>query len=159
MSRSREPNGMETLRSTFPATSSSEEETRELAEVVAEAVSPGTVLALSGPLGSGKTQFAKGFCAALGVDPARVTSPTFTVVNEYRTEGPPIYHVDAYRLSGEGDVESLELEEYLFGESYCLIEWADRVSGLLPEDALRLAFAHVDRTTRAVRMLEGEEDS
>lgn len=134
----------------LPAETGSPEATQALGGQVAEALSPPRVLALSGELGSGKTQFVKGFCAGLGVDPARVTSPTFTIINEYASEGGPVYHIDAYRLSGAAELEALGVEDYVFGEGYVLIEWADRIADLLPEDTIRLHFAHVGEERRRI---------
>lgn len=149
----------------LPAVTDSPEATRELAGRIARTLRPPAVLALSGELGSGKTQFVKGFCAALGLDPARVTSPTFTLVNEYRrttgtrpsggagAEGsPPVVHVDAYRLEGEEELAPLGIDDHLYGEGYCLIEWADRVQGLLPDHAIFLRFEHVDEHVRRIRL-------
>ena len=91
----------------------------------------GDVFALIGDLGAGKTQFVKGFVAALG-SAAEVTSPTFTLIHEYSDGRVPIYHFDFYRLDTPDEVARLGLDEYLFGDGVCVIEWADRFPDLLP---------------------------
>ncbi len=94
----------------------------------------GDVIGLIGDLGAGKTQFVKGFVAALGSD-AAVTSPTFTLVHEYLGGRLPVYHFDFYRLDSPDAVLRLGFDEYANGDGVCLIEWADR----FPELAARTA--------------------
>ena len=106
------------------------------------------MLALVGPLGAGKTWFAKGVAQGLGIDPREVTSPTFLLIHEL--EGRlPFRHMDAYRVSGEAELAELGADELLSGGHaggpVVLVEWADRVSGLLPPDRLDLVIAHTGR--------------
>ena len=122
-----------------------------LAGTIASEVKPPQVIALYGELGAGKTQFVKGFCAAVGIPPERVTSPTFTIANEYHGTY-PVYHLDAYRISSLDELFEFGYEEYFFGDGVCLIEWADRVEDLLPEDALRLEFEHADGNRRRISL-------
>ena len=99
----------------------------------------GDVVALSGDLGSGKTAFVKGVVSSLG-NPEDVTSPTFTLVNEYDGEL-PVYHFDVYRLESASP-EALDwMDDYLFGQGICLIEWAEHVWGILPDDTIRVTFS------------------
>jgi len=99
------------------------------------------VIALVGGLGAGKTVFVKGLARGLGVRPAHeVTSPTFVLITEYPGRL-TLYHVDAYRLEGAADFEALGADEILFGDGVCVIEWADRLAGCLPEDRLEVALA------------------
>lgn len=114
--------------------SSSPAATMTIGRELGKIISPGTVICITGDLGAGKTHFAKG--VALGLDIAdHVTSPTFTLINEY--EGRiPLYHVDAYRLTSADEAYELGLEEYLYGEGVTLIEWPDRVKPLIPEEYL-----------------------
>jgi tRNA threonylcarbamoyladenosine biosynthesis protein TsaE len=116
--------------------------TRNLAEALAQHVAPGDVLALVGPLGSGKTRFAQGFARGLGV-PAdvAVTSPTFTLLAIYERARLALHHFDLYRLETQADLDRIGADEFLWGEGVCVVEWADRVPGALPEDALWITFS------------------
>jgi tRNA threonylcarbamoyladenosine biosynthesis protein TsaE len=128
-------------------TSTSEPQTEILAGALAEALEPGSVVALVGNLGAGKTRFVRAVCEALGVDRRDVASPTFVLVHEY--EGRlPVYHFDTYRLRQPSDFLSLGADEYLNSGGVCLIEWADRVAGLLPADHLRVEIVATGETTR-----------
>ncbi|ABO51392.1 protein of unknown function UPF0079 [Desulforamulus reducens MI-1] len=112
----------------------SPEETKYLGEQLATLLKPGDVICLNGDLGAGKTAFSQGVARGLGVTGA-VTSPTFTLINEY--EGRlPLYHFDVYRLDGPEDMEDLGYEEYFYGHGVCLIEWAQRVRDVLPQERL-----------------------
>jgi tRNA threonylcarbamoyladenosine biosynthesis protein TsaE len=103
---------------------------------------PGDFLALTGELGAGKTQFAKGIAEGLGVDPSvPVTSPTYTLLNIYGGRV-PFYHFDLYRLHGGQDLLDLGFEEYFHGDGVCLVEWAERLQDLLPEDHLLITMSH-----------------
>ncbi len=105
-------------------------ETWAFAGRLAERLGPGSVVALHGPLGSGKTCLVQGLGRALGVA-GPVSSPTFTLVNEYR--GPlPLYHFDLYRLERPAEILALEWDEYLDGDGVTVVEWAERAAGLLP---------------------------
>lgn len=109
-------------------------ETRALGEKLAPLLKPGDVICLNGDLGAGKTAFSQGVARGLGVtDP--VTSPTFTLINEYQGRL-PLYHFDVYRLGGPEEMEDLGYEEYFYGRGVCLIEWAQLVEDVLPEDRL-----------------------
>jgi len=121
-------------------TTSSAEETKRLGASLARDAKSGDIFALTGNLASGKTTFIQGFCEALKVE-VPVTSPTFTLINEYPGRL-PIYHFDCYRLEGPEDLYDLGYEEYFFGNGIVLIEWADRVESLLPSWAVRLHFEH-----------------
>ncbi len=120
--------------------SRSAEQTRRLGETLAGRLAGGDVVALTGPLGAGKTQWVKGLAAGLGIDPDEVHSPTFTLINEYdsRRDGAPrLYHVDVYRLAGPPELETLGFAEILDArDGVIAVEWADRVPALLPADAV-----------------------
>lgn len=93
---------------------------------------PGSLVALSGELGSGKTQFIKGLARGLGVDRGyHVSSPSFVLINEYPGRI-PLYHLDLYRLSEEKDLEELGLEEYFYGKGVTAIEWAEKATLIIP---------------------------
>jgi tRNA threonylcarbamoyladenosine biosynthesis protein TsaE len=111
----------------------SEAETDRLGRAVAEAIGPGVVIGLVGPLGAGKTRLARAVAEGLGVDPGAIASPTFVLIHEY--EGRlPVYHFDTYRLLHPADFEALGVADYWEAGGVCLVEWADRVLELLPED-------------------------
>ena len=114
-------------------------ETRALGRELAQTLAPGAILALVGDLGCGKTACVKGIVDAFG-DGEEVTSPTFTLVNEY--EGTvPVYHFDVYRLENPSVEECDWMDDYFFADGICLIEWADNIKAVLPEHTLRITFA------------------
>jgi tRNA threonylcarbamoyladenosine biosynthesis protein TsaE len=106
-------------------------ETIAFSQALAPVLRRGDVLALSGDLGAGKTQFVKGLAAGLRYR-AEVTSPTFTLIHEYIGGRLPLYHFDFYRIESEDEALRLGLEEYLAGDGVCVIEWGDKFPGLLP---------------------------
>ena len=119
-----------------------EDETKQLGSQIAANLGDGAVVALNGDLGCGKTAFVKGVAEYFGCD-GEVSSPTYTLVNEYDAEV-PIYHFDVYRLNHPTVSECDWLDEYLFGEGICLIEWADNISEVLPENTLKISFSKLD---------------
>ena len=127
----------------------SEDETGRLGHIIAELVEPGVVIGLVGTLGAGKTRLARAIAEALGVDPAAISSPTFVLIHEY--EGRlPIYHFDAYRLENPQAFEDLGVADYWGGDGVCLVEWADRVRGLLPEDCWLITLEQTGPMARTV---------
>lgn len=132
---------MSDLSDLLPTETASPAETVALGTAIAAHLQPGDVLALYGDLGAGKTHLTKGICSGLGIAPDTVSSPTFTIVNEY--EGTlPVYHIDAYRIERPAEFFELGYETYLFGDGVCLLEWPERVEALVPEQALRLRLTH-----------------
>ena len=127
------------------ATTTSVEETRELAESVAALARPGDVLVLAGDLGAGKTAFVQGFGRGLGVQ-ERITSPTFTLVHVYDDGRLPVHHLDVYRLDQLSEALDLGLPEMLDEGGVVLIEWGDAITPVLPQDRLevRLTFGAGD---------------
>jgi tRNA threonylcarbamoyladenosine biosynthesis protein TsaE len=122
-------------------TSTSAVETRSFAASVAARARPGEVYALVGPLGAGKTEFVRGFVRRLSSD-VPVRSPSFTLLNIYRTPEFPVYHFDFYRLNAAAELTEVGLAEYLGGEGVCLIEWADMFAEELPPaDLQTITFA------------------
>jgi tRNA threonylcarbamoyladenosine biosynthesis protein TsaE len=109
-------------------------ETERLGEVIGGLLQPGDVVALNGDLGAGKTCLARGVARGLGVRD-RVTSPTFTLINEYNGMI-PLYHMDMYRLGSPEELEDLGYEEYFFGPGATLLEWAGQVEQYLPRRRL-----------------------
>ena len=109
----------------------------------------GEVLALTGDLGSGKTQFVKGLTDGLGAKTA-ATSPTFTLIHEYSGGRLPIYHFDFFRIEDRQEAERLGLDEYFFGDGVSVIEWADRFPELIPENSRWISFETKSETQRAI---------
>jgi tRNA threonylcarbamoyladenosine biosynthesis protein TsaE len=138
--------------------SNSAEDTLRAGREAAGHARAGDVFALTGDLGAGKTQFAKGFVAAVGCR-ADVTSPTFTLVHEYSGGWLSIYHFDFYRVTNADELIQLGLDDYMGSDGVCLIEWADRFRELLPDDAYCITFEAADETKRIIRGLPGDEDS
>lgn len=125
--------------------------TFELAKRFAGYLPLGTVLALTGDLGAGKTVFAQGIAAGLGVT-AHVTSPTFTIVNEYRGRI-PFYHIDAYRLEDESEIFEFGFEEYFFAPAVTLVEWPQQIEAVLPEELIRITIDSGWQDTGEYRMI------
>lgn len=115
----------------------------------AENIKPGNVLALTGDLGSGKTQFVKGLAAGLGAATV-ATSPTFTLIHEYSGGRFPIYHFDFFRVEDRQSAERLGLDDYFFGAGISVVEWADRFPDLIPETARWISFETKSETQRAI---------
>jgi tRNA threonylcarbamoyladenosine biosynthesis protein TsaE len=133
--------------------SNSAEETESLGRQFAGNVQRGDVLALTGALGSGKTQFVKGLAAALGATTA-ATSPTFTLIHEYSGGPLPVYHFDFFRIEDRPAAERLGLDEYFFGDGVSVIEWADKFSGLIPDNARWISFETKSETQRTITVCE-----
>ena len=116
-------------------------------------LNPGDVVALIGDLGVGKTCLTQGIARGAGVYPDEtVNSPSYILINEY--EGKiPVYHIDLYRLERLADIVDLGLEEYLEGDGICVIEWADRMDELLPENHIQVIITAEDESTRTVEVL------
>lgn len=133
-----------------PVVTTSVEETLNLGRDLADALHPGAVLALAGDLGSGKTHLVKGIAAGLGLDPATVRSPTFTLLHTYTGGRLPLYHFDAYRLHTPDEFYELGYEEYVYGSGITVIEWPERVAALLPQEAIWLRLQHVSPTERSI---------
>lgn len=121
----------------------SPEEMISLGRKMAEDLKPGSVLALQGGLGAGKTHFTKGIAAGLGYE-GEVTSPTFTLVHEYAGGRLPIYHFDFYRMASEDEVLRIGWDEYLDENGVVVVEWPDKFPGLLPAGAAWLQFEQDD---------------
>lgn len=131
-------------------TTHSEIETAAVARDLAPTLSAGTTILLVGELGAGKTAFVRGLAEGLGANPADVSSPTFTLVQEYRSGRVPLIHVDLYRLDDPREVDDLGLEE-LGAEAIVAIEWADRLPRTPPE-SIRVEIEHAGDTERRIRI-------
>ena len=112
--------------------SNSEKETFAVAEEIARQASPGDIYLLEGDLGVGKTVFAKGFALGLGITEP-ITSPTFTIIQEYEQGRLPFYHFDVYRIGDISEMDEVGYEDCFYGEGVTLIEWSNMIGEILPE--------------------------
>lgn len=113
----------------------SPEETFELGKTIGEQAKPGEIYTLTGDLGVGKTVFAQGLARGLGITEP-ISSPTFTIVQIYETGRLPFCHFDVYRIGDVEEMEEIGYEDYFYGEGVCLIEWADLIKEILPEETV-----------------------
>ena len=135
--------------------SHSPEETEQLGEQLGRTLRPGSVVAYRGDLGMGKTAFTRGLARGLGCT-CRVTSPTFTIVNEY-SGVLPLFHFDMYRLDSSDELFDIGWEDYLSRGGVCAVEWSERVEDALPEDALWVSFARgTGENDRIITVTGGE---
>ena len=111
------------------------EETYQFGKELGEKATPGQVYCLDGDLGTGKTVFAQGFAAGLGID-GPVNSPTFTILQVYENGRLPLYHFDVYRIADPEEMDEIGYEDCFFGEGVCLIEWAELIEEILPENVI-----------------------
>ena len=128
-------------------------ETLELGMEIGKNAKPGEVYALLGDLGVGKTVLIQGVAKGLGIT-GPVNSPTFTIVQVYEEGRMPFYHFDVYRIEEPEELEEIGYEEYFYGSGICLIEWADRIRELLPEDTVRVRIHKVPERGADVRCIE-----
>jgi tRNA threonylcarbamoyladenosine biosynthesis protein TsaE len=135
------------------AVTRSTDETLELARAVGELLRPGDVVSLVGELGAGKTVFARGVARALGVTDL-VVSPTFTIVREYEGRV-PLVHVDVYRIDAVQELHDLGFEEVVRDDAVTLVEWGDKIEGLLPGDRLDIRLAPGGADDERVVEIEG----
>jgi tRNA threonylcarbamoyladenosine biosynthesis protein TsaE len=120
--------------------SNSPEQTQAIGRDLATTLGKGAVVALSGDLGAGKTHFTKGLVEAFGGAPSEVTSPTFTLVHEYREGRLPVFHFDFYRLGDVAELRHIGWEDYLLEDGVVVVEWAERFPEALPAEAVRVRF-------------------
>jgi tRNA threonylcarbamoyladenosine biosynthesis protein TsaE len=118
-----------------------EEETRKFGLNLASELKPGTVIGLIGDLGTGKTTLTKFIAEGLGITEV-VTSPTFTLVHEYIGGRLPLYHFDVYRINTIEDMYEIGFEEYFYGNGVCVVEWADQIAELMPDDSIIIKLAY-----------------
>jgi tRNA threonylcarbamoyladenosine biosynthesis protein TsaE len=132
----------------------SPEETRALGGRLADALKGGEVVAFTGDLGAGKTAFVSGMAQALGVD-ERVTSPTFTIVNEYEGGRLPLFHFDMYRLGSADELFHIGWEDYLARNGVCAVEWSENVEEAIEGDAIRVSITRGNNENSRVIQIEG----
>ena len=130
--------------------SKSVEETIELGIKLGRVLRPGDVVALDGDLGAGKTHFTRGICEGMGLDSDDVSSPTFTIVNEYvePDDRAPLFHFDTYRLGGVDDFLDSGLDEYFYRGGVCVIEWSSIIEEILPDNTILITIRGVGDTRR-----------
>jgi len=130
--------------------SDSKEFTLELGKRFAERLKKRDIIGLIGEMGAGKTVFTKGIAKGLEIDPMIVTSPTFTIINEY--EGKiKLFHFDLYRIKSLDEIENLGYEEYFYNDGIVVIEWAERCMDLLPNKSYLIYFEYIDENKRKIK--------
>lgn len=135
--------------------SHSEQETIELASKLAKKLSPPSIICLYGDLGSGKTTFAKGFAAGLGMKKKDIKSPTYTYLREIKSEKYHLFHFDFYRLEAPDDFFTQELHEIMGRKNaYILIEWPERVESVLPDKRTNIVLKRKDENTRSIEITQ-----
>ena len=134
--------------------SRSPEETASIGKIIGEHLCPGDIVALNGELGSGKTCLTQGIAIGLEVpEQYAITSPTFTLINEYPGKM-PLYHFDLYRILNIQDMESTGYDEYFFGKGVSVIEWADRMTDMFPPETISILFRYLNENQREI-IIEG----
>ena len=121
-----------------------EEETKKFGEKLCEKLTAGSIVALTGDLGTGKTTLTKAIAAGLGVTDV-ITSPTFNIVKQYDSGRLPRYHFDVYRIGDVDEMYEIGYEEYFFGDGVCVIEWADLIEEIIPDDAVRIEIEYGEK--------------
>jgi len=130
--------------------SNSVEETLKIGKNLAKNLWPGDVIGLCGELGSGKTVLTKGIASGLGIAASNIISPTFVLIRQHQGGRLPLYHFDLYRLGNTKEIMALGYEEYLYGCGVSVIEWADKLGYLLPQEILKINLSITDKQKRAL---------
>ena len=121
-----------------------EQDTYDLGKKLGENCKPGDIILLNGDLGVGKTVFTKGFGKGLGIEEP-ISSPTFTIMQIYEQGRLPLYHFDVYRIGDVDEMYEIGYEEYFFGDGVCVIEWADLIEEIIPDDAVRIEIEYGEK--------------
>lgn len=121
-----------------------EDDVRRFGRHLGAEAQPGLIIALTGDLGTGKTTLTKAIAEGLGVTET-ITSPTFNIVKEYESGRLPLYHFDVYRIADPDEMYELGYEEYFFGEGVCVVEWAELIEDMIPEEAVRIEMDYGER--------------
>ncbi|NJE74069.1 tRNA (adenosine(37)-N6)-threonylcarbamoyltransferase complex ATPase subunit type 1 TsaE [Pseudoflavonifractor sp. SW1122] len=132
----------------------SPDETRALGRTLAQALQGGAVVAFTGDLGAGKTAFVSGMAEGLGIE-ERVTSPTFTIVNEYEGGRLPLFHFDMYRLGSADELFHIGWEDYLARNGVCAVEWSENVDEALDGDTIRVDISRGEDDNTRIITIEG----
>ena len=134
------------------------EETYRIGKMLGQKARPGQVYALTGDLGVGKTIFTKGFAEGLGVTEP-VTSPTFTILQSYTDGRVPLYHFDVYRVSDPDELFEIGFDEYLHAGGVCLIEWADLIEDILPDNTVWIKLDYAEGEDERLCVIETDQFS
>lgn len=138
------------MTTTLELASHSPERTQEIGKLLGQSAQPGDIFLLTGGLGAGKTTLTQGIAWGTGVQEL-ARSPTFVLVARYRGRI-PVYHIDLYRIDNPLEALELGLDEYLFGEGLCVIEWAEKVPQVFPSEHLLVQMTYLDESTRRLRL-------
>lgn len=136
---------------TYTVISHSPDSTKKIGEEIGQRIHAGSLIALCGDLGTGKTVFAQGIALGLEVE-TNVTSPTFIIINEHEGRY-PFYHIDTYRLLSSDDMRNLGYEEYFYGDGVTVVEWAQKIEDLLPEEYLRVELEALGESHRKITLI------
>ena len=137
-------------------TTNSPTETEAVGASLAAKLEPGSVIAFTGDLGAGKTAFTRGLAKGLGIE-ERVTSPTFTIVNEYEGGRLPLFHFDMYRLGSADELFHIGWEDYLARNGVCAVEWSENVDEALDGDTIRVDISRGEDDNTRIITIEGVE--
>lgn len=129
--------------------SSSADQTIAVAQDFAKTLKAGDIVLLKGDLGAGKTTFVKGVAKGLRANPKAVNSPTFVLMNVYQGKL-PLYHFDLYRLERAQEIESMNFDEFFYGDGISLIEWPERLGALKPSTFISVELTHIDENSRSI---------
>lgn len=127
-------------------------ETIKLGKKIGKLLKPGFLIGLYGDLGSGKTTLTKGIAQSLGIKENEIHSPTFVLINQYQAKL-PLYHIDFYRLENIEQIEELGIEEYLFSDGACIIEWAQKLGKLMPKNHIEIKLVHKGEHKRLIKIM------
>lgn len=131
-------------------------DTKKFGIELAGKLKPGDIIALIGDLGTGKTTLTKSIAEGLGIT-RMITSPTFTIVQEYTEGRLPLYHFDVYRINDLEEMYELGYEEYFFGQGVCVVEWADQITELIPEDSIFIRIEYGENEDERIYEIENYE--
>ncbi len=131
-------------------------DTKKFGIELAGKLKPGDIIALIGDLGTGKTTLTKSIAEGLGIT-RMITSPTFTIVQEYTEGRLPLYHFDVYRINDLEEMYELGYEEYFFGQGVCVVEWADQITELIPEDSIFIRIEYGENEDERVYEIKNYE--
>jgi len=132
--------------------SESPDETMEIGRKIASFLKKGSIVALNGALGSGKTCLVKGIAAGFGINEI-ITSPTFTIINEYQIPGISFYHIDAYRLNNEKEYDEIAGSEFFNQDGIYVIEWSEKIQKSFPDDIITVNFEIKETQTRIINII------
>ncbi len=127
------------------------EETIELGKKIGSKLKAGDIIAMTGTLAAGKTTITKGIASALGIEDC-ITSPTFCLISEYNGKSMPLYHMDVYRLDGPEDFVNLGVDDMLYGDGVCIVEWSEKVKSELPSKTIWMTITPKENGERLIKI-------